>query len=736
MTQKKSKSETAVEKSKLLLQPERERSHFKALLLSNPNYFGNLQLSKLKPVKIIASNRTYEELTCVGFNPEFSRLEGTIRVKQNVGYNGDLCSIGSFEYVRFYLSYDNGLTWIDQGSTKINVHDMTGIKPLDYAVYLDINPKKMKCDIPNLPLVRAILSWNILPPVNTPNYVPIWGNVEQARIQIAPQHFFFWGDLLEQLQLPEFTQPLFETVNPIASVQTPALNVGELHALYEKTDVPVHRYAFNYLQQIVSKHEGVPFTPTMALGSLSNKIDLSKAIDAFIKLDGDTSYEQLTCIGFNTDQDMLEGIIKVKKANGYSGDLCSAGSREYVAFWVDWGLGGGWSYAGGTSVKVVDLGPSFPKDELYYAVFLPIKTAEYQQACEKGAKIIRLRGILSWATPPSTTNPNYVPTWGNHVDTHIQLKASTGVKTGVDVAGIEAVNVIPVGFIDSNGYVNGDLNGVDPGGEMVDVPFGGLLEITGKITDFPPDVFGGGATPYKFKLMQRQISPSLGSWQPVTDTFYIGITEYINSIPTSLPLTKQEVDINGWYTLRDDAGGGPNPLRSVNNKRLAVWKTFGLEGTYQIKIEAMNPTTLATWTSNVVNVRLDNTAPTADFQITSGSGDCGDFNTGDIIEGTYATSDEHFSSMAFEIIPALGGSFTLPLPADRLFVGNGGNVPTTGASGTWRLDTTGMPRCGYALRYHTEDRTIYGYYSDGINFTVSYTSLTNIKDVGLCLREG
>ena len=76
----------------------------------------------------------------------------------------------------------------------------------------------------------------------------------------------------------------------------------------------------------------------------------------------------------------------------------------------------------------------------------------------------------------------------------------------------------------------GQNDGVDPGGEMVDVPFGGLLEITGKVTDFPPDVFGGGATPFKFKLMQRQISPVVGSWQPVTNTFYVGITEYINSL--------------------------------------------------------------------------------------------------------------------------------------------------------------------------------------------------------------
>ncbi len=734
MTEKRSKG--TAEKSTLLVHPERERSHFKALLLSNPNYFGNLQSSKLKPVKVIASNKTYEELTCLGFNPEFNRLEATLRIKQNVGYNGDLCSLGSFEYVRFYLSYDNGLTWDDQGYSTLNVHDMTGIKPLDYAVIHDINPKKFNCETPNLPLVRAILSWNTLPPANTPNYHPVWGNVEQVRIQIEPKHIFWWGDLVEQLQLPEFTKPLFELSNPVAEVDPPPLNVGELHALYQKMDVPVHRYAFNYLSQMVSNHAGQTFASSASLASIASKVDLSKAIDALLKVDGDTSYEQLTCIGFNTDQDMLEGIIKVKKPNGYSGGLCSAGSREYVAFWVDWGLGGGWAYAGGTSVKVVDLGASFPKDELYYAVFLPIKTAEYQQACEKGAKIIKLRGILSWATPPSATDPNYVPTWGNRQDTHIQLKPNTGVKVGEHVAGIEAINVIPVGFIDGNGYVNGDLNGAAPGGEMVDVPFGGLLEITGKITDFPPDVFGGGGTPFKFKVLTRQISPIIGTWHPVTDTFYVGITEYINSIPSSLPLTKQEVDLNGWYTLRDDAGGGPNPLRSVNNKRLAVWNTNGLEGIYQVKIEAQDPTTLASWVSNVVNVHMDNTTPIINnFEITSGSGDCGDFTMGDIIEGTYSVSDNHFSAMSFEIIPALGGSFTAPLPADRLFTGLGGNVPTGGGSGVWKLDTAGMPRCGYALRYHVADRAIVGYYSDGINFTVSYTAHTNSKDVGLCLRE-
>ena len=45
---------------------ERERSHFRQLLLTNANYFGNFEKSELKAVKVIQSNRRYEELMCIG----------------------------------------------------------------------------------------------------------------------------------------------------------------------------------------------------------------------------------------------------------------------------------------------------------------------------------------------------------------------------------------------------------------------------------------------------------------------------------------------------------------------------------------------------------------------------------------------------------------------------------------------------------------------------------------------
>ena len=45
----------------------------------------------------------YEELCCIGFNPEESMLEAIIAIKSTWGYGGDICSRGGFESVGFWL---------------------------------------------------------------------------------------------------------------------------------------------------------------------------------------------------------------------------------------------------------------------------------------------------------------------------------------------------------------------------------------------------------------------------------------------------------------------------------------------------------------------------------------------------------------------------------------------------------------------------------------------------------
>src|SRR6185295_16488398 len=95
----------------------RERETFKSLLLSNPNYFGNLKDSPLKAVLPITGNTFYEELGCVGYHPQQERLEAVVYINQPSGYGTDQCGPGTPEYVRFYLSFDGGATWEDQGIT-------------------------------------------------------------------------------------------------------------------------------------------------------------------------------------------------------------------------------------------------------------------------------------------------------------------------------------------------------------------------------------------------------------------------------------------------------------------------------------------------------------------------------------------------------------------------------------------------------------------------------------------
>jgi len=84
-------------------------------------------------------------LKCVGFSPEFSQLEGVVWIKQSGGYDGGICTSGSQEYVSFYLSYDNGVTWLSQGTVNFTVYDIAGPHPLEYAVRLPIQPEKRFC---------------------------------------------------------------------------------------------------------------------------------------------------------------------------------------------------------------------------------------------------------------------------------------------------------------------------------------------------------------------------------------------------------------------------------------------------------------------------------------------------------------------------------------------------------------------------------------------------------------
>lgn len=706
----------------------RERTQFRALLLANPNYFGNLKVSALPPVLNLQANTSYEAIGCVGYQPQARRLEAVIFINHPYGYGGDICSNGTPEFVRFYLSFDNGATWLDQGLTGFTAYNIpagtAGRKRLEYAVTLQISPPQKFCTQSNRAKARAILSWNAPPPPNDPDFVPVWGDVHDTYIQIQPRRRFPLKDVftVANVKLPPLVTEVVDLSQTVEAVQPVALSVGDLQKLYADKGVEPHRFAFAEAQQFIAQ-------PALAASSSLAGLGLNLA-DLAAKLvvnegDGNTRYERLECVGLNPNLDTLVGVIRLRLPSGFSGGPCTSGSWEYVTFWGDFDNNGTFETCLGTAAVNVHDFADLPKEGLEYAVFLPVDLNKYRRPCEAGPVVVRIRAILSWQAVPPCNNPNYVPVWGNREETLIHIKPGTSVGPDFNVPVIETVGSMEVGDINpGTGLASGVASLVGFTAEQS--PFGGEVVIRGRITN-APDV-SNGAAPLKYRVWLRKVGDP---WNKLTTPFPLQLSQILNWTFSDIPDITQTVDSDDWYTYRaDPVGGGPGNAQILTGEVLARWQTGGLNGLYQIQVEVQNPANVVWW-SNTVTLKLDNVRPDAALAITSGGGNCADFTIGDLISGTYSVSDLHFGALALSLLPANGGSFTVPaplppgglMPLRRTFAGG---VPTVGEAGVWTLDTSGLPRCGYVIHLSVSDRTIVN--SGHIGFSDSAV-------VGLCLRE-
>ena len=259
---------------------EAERSKFRSLLAKNLNYFGNLPESKMEAVTKKVVNTKYEELTCVGFNPAKNLLEATIAIKLPYGYGGNLCSPGTMEYVRFFADYGSG--WEDIGLTGVNVHNIptekdcekNTNKPLMYIATLKFRPKRDCCDKPILPRIRAILSWQWIPPAGAAkaNWQPPWGNVIECHIQIKPHPWNTIFCLLknigakikQKIEIPPYfeqakyvplclPEPPLLTLTEIANMYTIKTKAGEVaEETLQKMLVEPHRFGVKDLHAVLS----------------------------------------------------------------------------------------------------------------------------------------------------------------------------------------------------------------------------------------------------------------------------------------------------------------------------------------------------------------------------------------------------------------------------------------------------------------------------------------------------
>ncbi len=663
-----------------------QRLTFAKLISKNPNYFGNFPDTQFKPEFQLANDTAYEQLMCVGYNPDQKILEAVIHIKQPSGYMGNECTAGSFEYIRFFV--DTGSGFVDAGLTAINVHDIPNAldcaqgqeKPLSFSASVKYSPFNFKnCSHPVLPKVRAILSWQTIPPAGNPNYNPVWGNHMDCNIQLAPGYLSLIdvvGELVEAgVKIPKL--PLeYEAVAklPIPTPDPGPLSLAEVAELYsvksDKQAVPAHRFGFAAVQEVLS----APVVSSEAVAAKASefaalKIDWAAVVGKIGEVDADVTYEQLSCLALEGSAgfERLAATFKIKQNTGYSGGLCTAGSLEYVAFWADWDNKCKYTYLGTAPVRVHDI--ARPTEDLCYVAVLPVDLSHHRASCET-PKIARVRAVLSWAVPPSTTNPNALTTWGNLIDTHVVIQpgsVSNPLNPKISIlGGIPTTQINSVtGFTVANARFAGNNLLADNLGRAC--PFGGVVEVQGP--EFPG---------YKYRIQVRDLTVS-GAWQTVTTSLML--TRADGTTYTSNP------DVNGYFEYRQYPDNIENLLGNLFSSGDDQW-----EVRIQIADAFDNPVSGAIADSHVI--QLDNTPPVASVNITSGA-NCGKFAVGAQMQGVFVATDAHFGSFSLGTEP-----FSGPITP-------GSGVVQTAASGNvWTLNTSSMQPCGYTIDLNVADLSI------------------------------
>lgn len=683
-----------------------------------------LLLSKFLPQQT-AGITYWEQLQCVGFNPDVSRLEAVISVKQSFGYSGGLCSTGSHEYVRFFVDYHDGAGFQDVGLVSCKVADIPDPAPqtkhpLHYMVYLFLNDEAHRrftsCDTAIIPTVRAVLSWNTIPSTN-PNDTPHFGNVVNADIQLKRKRIIFWGDLIAELGIKEKLDvlPKIDDDFKVPIIDKPLPPIEQYYRSYKSAGVEDHRAFFSsVLPQIPEAATFQTQEPAYDLEAVSklgvNIGDLTKIIlsPIFDNDKANVSYEEMTCVGLNTNTDTLAAVVRVKKSSGFSGNMCTAGSKEHVAFWADWNNDGTFDeYLGTASVVVHDI-TNIPKDGLFYNVALPVDFTKRLKSCET-PNIVRIRAVLSWQTLPSTSDPNALNFYGNRIDVRVQVRPGQldGGKLGInlfDVNGVAISNIDQVAFSTRGLAYSG---GSFPNAAY---PFGGLIKLSGMLTNSG----ASGTTFYKVQFLDT----SSGTWQNVMDKQTFQIIE--SSVQT---LHDQDPSLtSGWLTYLPAV-----PAKAEKLSLLAFWDSGNRNGLYKLRVAftkdpAFNPVNI-TYSSEVF-IFLDNTGftvnsapsamldPGSTLDVIIAGGDCKFYKKGDIISGQLKVLDKYFSGWRFDLQPAahiipLGTPLsTFITPASR----NSVSLADNGDNGTaFTIDTKYLQSCGYTIRLSATDRSLLGY---------------------------
>jgi hypothetical protein len=729
---------------------ETSRTQFRRLIAANPNHFGTLAgtpYADLLPVVEPKSSDTgYEEIGCVAYSPERDRLEATIVVKRSSGYGGGPCTAGSVEWVRFFV--DSGSGWVDAGAAAARVFDVpdgtdcAGREDHPYVAVVGVehSPRRPFCSTPLLPRVRAILSWEHEPPPGDPDHVPVWGEVQEDTVQVRPRRRLVVDDLVAVLdpvvQLdpkviatlvdadvlpgpvpePDPVGPVALNPQPLPPVDPPAraLSLDALARIYSPArlevlatrasdrrtaklaldPVPAHRFAAPLAAAALAGQ-----TTEAVVGSVlvSKALDLDwgSLVDVLADGKGDTTYEELECLGLDDAAHQLVATFRVKRPTGFSGPPCSAGSVEHVAFWADLDDDCRFTHLGTVQVSAHDH-ITMPGSGLSYAALLPVDLDAYRRLCEEPG-LHRVRAVLSWSSPPSTTDPDAVPHWGNRLDAHVHVLPGRGydgtarltIVGGVATDEIHPVTGItePLAHIAYNGAV------LDPRG----CPFAGRVTVHG-----PTDPALAGTT---YRLLARDVTAA-GPAVPVTAPFYVVDAGAHGSWLTPGP--------GGWLTW---------PTWSTNTLGTLGYLNAGGDDLWEVQLELSGGGVVDAQRyqlDNTLNTASADPANAAHLAIDPGqlaAQGCGKFTQGMAIHGTFDARDTWFSGWSFELLPT-------PLPPGALTPGAAGSTEAPVGS-TWTLATAALPPCGYVLRLHTADRAV----QDS-----THTGRSRPIDLGFCIE--
>ena len=752
---------------------EKVRVEFRELLIQNPNYFGNVidesLAAKYQPVYIMHGNTKYEELVCVGLYPEDNLLEAIIVVKKPYGYKSGLCGDGSTEYVAFYIDYNDGNGFVSVGApAKVNVHDISFVNGgrLYYAVRKPFIPKYYKkCETPQIVKVRAILSWERLP--QGPGFKPVWGNTKDVWVQIQPKKT--WAAILPPF-VTEYTGVIpypktlpeeeVKQIGPIPPEKFVIMGnkeqikelIDRSIAAEEKTiradTVEKERSEFrrlisqnpNYFGAITKSKDineimkEVYKLPMATAEYLLPALEANPAllIPAFPYFSLKTKYEELRCVGLYPERDLLEAVIEVKLPTGFLGDLCTIGSVEYVAFYIDYGDGGGYQHVATRRVRVHDI-PEVSNKHLFYAVKARIQNVESRLKDCSVENIIRVKAILSWNQDPTPFGHTFTPTWGNLLTRNIQLRP-TGGK-----ADIEIVNEIHADDISKTGTERGlaikvnDANNTIPG--IYDRPFGGIIACWGNVNI-------SNAKYYRFSY--KEDTPG-ATWNIITDKRIardnMGYVKY------------REPDQDGWFSITEYN----TDVANYSLVALVHWRSYGKNGNYVLKLEVSRADKVA-FSEDVVPLLLDNTTlellefsgtptplPAWGVVVKDKLGNyrkCASFKGSEEIQIFGNFRDDYFNSFNLTVfggnITASGvhigkGRYDTGVQSNPPLSGNIGNTGITGALsgmsghgqqiGTLDLCTIDQNpkqvKCAYGIHLYIQDRAIVGYTS-GYQFNTKH----------------